>query len=230
MPKQVGAWGRLWPYGKPVLEDASGRTCGPRREKPRLKHVCCQDLWPHRGPLLEQSVPKGLYPVVGTRAGAVGSWVALRGKDSCCGSWRRIISHGRDAMLRQGESCFSLSYSDMICYKLNWLASQDCFAHDSNWWGMILSLPWPKSLSLYFLCSLQLRSRSDGNVFGGHLMSSQGQPTTKLQLLHEISEITRTASNLIVENIWLFPDKAFQVIANKVCSSDSKFKKCQGSI
>lgn len=40
-------------------------------------------------------------------------------------------------MLKQGESSFSLSYTDLIGYKLKYkqtrLGSRDCFAHDSNW-------------------------------------------------------------------------------------------------
>jgi len=39
-----------------------------RGEKPMLEQ---EDVWPCRGPTLEQSVPEELHPVEGTHAGAV---------------------------------------------------------------------------------------------------------------------------------------------------------------
>ena len=43
--EQVDAQRRLWPRGKPALEQAAGRTCGPvEREEPTLEQVCWQDL------------------------------------------------------------------------------------------------------------------------------------------------------------------------------------------
>ena len=39
--------------------------------KPTLEEVFWQDLRPHRGPMLEQSVPEGLHPMEWKQAGAV---------------------------------------------------------------------------------------------------------------------------------------------------------------
>ncbi|TRZ07982.1 hypothetical protein HGM15179_019128 [Zosterops borbonicus] len=40
-------------------------------EEPIPEHIGWQDLWPHKGPMLEQSVPEGLYPMERTQARAV---------------------------------------------------------------------------------------------------------------------------------------------------------------
>ncbi|OPJ81253.1 hypothetical protein AV530_009472 [Patagioenas fasciata monilis] len=42
-----------------------------RGEKPMLEQVFWQDLWPHGGSTLEQSVPEGLHPVERTHVGEV---------------------------------------------------------------------------------------------------------------------------------------------------------------
>ena len=40
-------------------------------EEPMLEQVCWQDVWPVGGPLPEQSIPEGLYPMERTHAGTV---------------------------------------------------------------------------------------------------------------------------------------------------------------
>jgi len=59
-PVEIPRWSRLL-----------AELVDPWREKPVLEQVCWQDLWPHGGPTLEQSVPDGLHSVEGTHAGAV---------------------------------------------------------------------------------------------------------------------------------------------------------------
>ena len=97
-------WGRPWPRGKPALEQAPGRTCGPAERRA------------HAG----AGLLAGLVTPWGTHAGAVCSWrTAPRGWDPLwSGSWRtvahgkdsrwrsswRTVSRGRDPTLEQGKS------------------------------------------------------------------------------------------------------------------------------
>ena len=66
----------------------------PWREEPMPEQVCWQDLWPRRGPTLEQSVPEGLHPVRDPHWSS--SWrTAAREKDP---RWRRswrTVSRGK---------------------------------------------------------------------------------------------------------------------------------------
>jgi len=61
---------RLWRRGKPTLEQAPARTCGPmeRKRSTRWSRFADRACDP---PTLQQPVPEGLQPMGGTHAGAV---------------------------------------------------------------------------------------------------------------------------------------------------------------
>ncbi|GAB0205574.1 zinc finger and BTB domain-containing protein 5 [Grus japonensis] len=72
-PAQVEApEGGCDPVGSPRWSKLLAGPVAPWREEPTPEQVCWQDLGPHGGPMLEQSVPEGLHPVGETHAGAVG--------------------------------------------------------------------------------------------------------------------------------------------------------------
>ena len=81
MPEQGDARRRLWPHGKPPLEQAPGRTCGPMERGAHAGVGFLAGLvTPRKGPTLEQSVPEGLQPIEGTYAGAICEELQLVGR------------------------------------------------------------------------------------------------------------------------------------------------------
>ncbi|KAJ7416059.1 hypothetical protein BTVI_36392 [Pitangus sulphuratus] len=57
--------------GNPYWRTLTEGPVVPWREKPMLEQICWQDLWPHGGPRLEQSVPEGPHHVEMTHSEAV---------------------------------------------------------------------------------------------------------------------------------------------------------------
>ncbi|KAK4810960.1 hypothetical protein QYF61_014432 [Mycteria americana] len=72
MPEQVDApKGGCDPVESLCWSRLLAEPVNPRREETMLEQGCWQDLWPHGGPTLEQSIPEGLHPMERAHAGAV---------------------------------------------------------------------------------------------------------------------------------------------------------------
>jgi len=102
----------MWPSGKPMLEQAPGRACGPVERGAHtwagLLVVLVNPLGIHTGAVCSsETAPPGRYPCWSS------SWrSAAHGKDSHWSNLWRTVSHGRDPTLQLGKSVRSPSPKD----------------------------------------------------------------------------------------------------------------------
>jgi len=101
--------GPQWSRSPPAAQrgpHAGGGGCLKEVVTPWRAHAgagCWQNLRPHGGPTLEQSVPKGLRPVGRDPRWSSSRRTAARGKDSYWNSLWRTVSRGRDPTLEEVE-------------------------------------------------------------------------------------------------------------------------------